>query len=118
MNVTSSYRWTILGVITFCLLAFGIVFQSIPPILGTLIDTFHISHTQAGALMGLFLLPAIFLALPGGVLASVFRLALGRLARSQSGFAYLNYGRRGPISRGHNSVQLRPRSGHGRFAVR
>ena len=68
MNVTNSYRWTILGVMTFCVLAFAIVFQSIPPILGILIDTLHISHTQAGALMGLFSLPAIFLALPGGVL--------------------------------------------------
>jgi len=68
MNVTNSYRWTILGVMTFCLLAFAIIFQSIPPILRILIDTFHISHAQAGALMGLFSLPAIFLALPGGVL--------------------------------------------------
>jgi len=68
MNVTSSYRWTILGVMTLCILAFAAVFQSIPPMLGILIDTFHISHAQAGALMGLFSLPAIFLALPGGVL--------------------------------------------------
>jgi len=68
MNVTNSYRWTILGVMVFCLLAFAIVFQSIPPILGILIDTFRISHAQAGALMGLFSLPAIFLSLPGGVL--------------------------------------------------
>lgn len=68
MNVTNSYRWTILGVMVFCLLAFAIVFQSIPPILGILIDTFRISHAQAGALMSLFSLPAIFLSLPGGVL--------------------------------------------------
>jgi len=68
VNVTNSYRWTILGVVVFCLLAFAIVFQSIPPILGILIDTFRISHAQAGALMSLFSLPAIFLSLPGGVL--------------------------------------------------
>jgi predicted MFS family arabinose efflux permease len=68
MNVPSSYRWTMLGVMTVCSLAFGIIFQSIPPILGILIDTFHISHTQAGALMSLFSLPAIFMALPGGIL--------------------------------------------------
>lgn len=68
MNVSNSYRWTMLGVMTLCSLAFGITFQSIPPILGILIDTFHISHTQAGALMSLFSLPAIFLALPGGIL--------------------------------------------------
>ena len=68
MNVSHSYRWTMLGVMTCCSLAFAITFQSIPPILGILIDTFHISHTQAGALMSLFSLPAIFLALPGGIL--------------------------------------------------
>ncbi len=53
---------------SFCILAFAVVFQSIPPILGSLIDALHISHAQAGGLMSLFLLPAIFLALPGGVL--------------------------------------------------
>jgi MFS family permease len=68
MNVMNSYRWTMLGVMTVCSLAFGIVFQSVPPILGILIDTFHISHTEAGALMSLFSLPAIFLAFPGGIL--------------------------------------------------
>ena len=69
MNLTNNYRWTILGVMTLCILTFAIVVQSIPPILGILIDTFNISHAQAGALMSLFMLPAIFLALPGGVLA-------------------------------------------------
>ncbi len=68
MSATSNYRWTILGLMWLCQLAFGIVFQSIPPILGILIDAFHISHAQAGMLMGLFSLPAIFLSLPGGVL--------------------------------------------------
>jgi len=53
---------------TVCSLAFGITFQGIPPILGILIDTFHISHTEAGALMSLFSVPAIFIALPGGIL--------------------------------------------------
>ncbi len=69
MKDTSNYRWTILGVMTLSILAFAVIFQSIPPILGILIDTFHISHAQAGALIGLFSLPAIFLALPGGILA-------------------------------------------------
>ena len=57
-----------LGVIALGSLAFGITFQSIPPLLGILISTFHISHTQAGALMSLFSVPAIFVALPGGIL--------------------------------------------------
>jgi MFS family permease len=68
MSSASSYRWTILGVMTFCGVAYAVMFQSIPPILGTLINVLHISHAQAGALMSLFSLPTIFLALLGGVL--------------------------------------------------
>lgn len=60
MNVTENYRWNILGLATFCTLTFGVVLQSIPPIVGILVDIFHISYAQAGALMGLFTLPAIF----------------------------------------------------------
>jgi len=72
MNVTENYRWNILGLATFCTLTFGVVFQSIPPIIGILVDVFHISYAQAGALMGLFTLPAIFLSLPGGILVDRF----------------------------------------------
>jgi MFS family permease len=68
MSVTSSYRWAILGLMWLCQFAFAVIFQSIPPMLGILIDAFNISHAQAGMLMGLFSLPAIFLSLPGGVL--------------------------------------------------
>jgi MFS family permease len=68
VKAANSYRWTILGAMTFCSLAFGVTFQGIPPLLGTLIDTFHISHTEAGALMSLFSIPAIIIALPGGIL--------------------------------------------------
>ena len=88
MKVSNGYRWTILGLIAFCMMAFAIIFQSLPPILGILIDVFHISHAQAGALMSLFTLPAIFLSLPGGMLvdrygpkiaggASLMTMALG-----------------------------------------
>lgn len=68
MNVTNGYRWVILGLLTFCVLAYGILFQTIPPILPVLIHTFNISYAQAGALMSLFTLPKIFFSLPGGIL--------------------------------------------------
>jgi MFS family permease len=38
----------------------------IPPLLPSLISDIGLTHTQAGTLMGLFTLPGIFLALPGG----------------------------------------------------
>lgn len=68
MNITENYRWKILGLASFCLLAFAIIFQTIPPILRILVDALEISYAQAGALMGLFSLPSLFLSLPGGLL--------------------------------------------------
>ena len=72
MNVNNGYRWNILGLATFCVLAFGVIFQSIPPILGILVDVLDVSYARAGALMGLFTLPAIFLSFPGGMLLDCY----------------------------------------------
>ena len=69
MNVGNSYRWYILGMTWFSTFTFAIIYQSIPPILGMLIDALQISYAQAGSLMSLFTLPAIFLAIPGGLMA-------------------------------------------------
>jgi MFS family permease len=69
MNVTNGYRWNILGLATFCILTFGVIFQSIPPLIGILVDVLNVSYAKAGALMGLFTFPSIFLSLPGGMLA-------------------------------------------------
>jgi len=69
VNSGSGYRWTILGLAWFCIFTFAILYQSIPPILGLLVDNLGITHSQAGGLMSLFALPAIFLSIPGGLLA-------------------------------------------------
>ncbi len=63
-----NYRWIILGVITFCIFSYGVVFQSIPPILPILIKTLRISYAEAGVLMSLFTLPKFLISLPGGIL--------------------------------------------------
>jgi predicted MFS family arabinose efflux permease len=67
-DVKISYRWVILGLITFCIFVYGMIFQSIPPILSILINTLHLSYAQAGALMSLFTIPKILISLPGGIL--------------------------------------------------
>ena len=59
-------RWWILFLVHFSVLAFAINFQVIPPLVPKLVSDIGLSHTQAGVLMGLFTLPGIFLALPGG----------------------------------------------------
>ncbi|MFV1957627.1 MAG: CynX/NimT family MFS transporter [bacterium] len=62
-------RWLILGLVHFSVFSFAVTLQMIPPILGMLVDELSMSYTQAGVLMGLFTLPGIFLALPGGYFA-------------------------------------------------
>lgn len=105
MSVTNGYRWVILGLLTFCVLVYGILFQTIPPILPILIHTFNISYAQAGALMSLFTLPKIFFSLPGGILidrygaktlgmASLLTMAFGTaVAAMGSGYWVLGLGR-------------------------
>ena len=105
MNVTNGYRWVILGLLTFCVSVYGILFQTIPPILPILIHTFNISYAQAGALMSLFTLPKIFFSLPGGILidrygaktlgiASLLTMAFGTaVAAMGSGYWVLGLGR-------------------------
>ncbi len=72
MKTTNAYRWTILGLATFCILTFGVIFQSIPPLIGILVEVLNVSYARAGALMGLFIFPSIFLSIPGGVLTDRF----------------------------------------------
>ena len=76
MELTDKYRWKIIAAVAFCYLIYAVVVQNIPPILGILIDTFHISHTEAGVLMSLALFPAIVLSLPGGLLADRFGIRI------------------------------------------
>ena len=72
MEITDKYRWKIIAAAAFCFLIYAVVLQSIPPILGILIDMLHISYAEAGMLMSLALLPAIVLSFPGGLLVDCF----------------------------------------------
>ena len=78
MNPSASYRWVVLFVCTYLLVCYAFVLQSIPPILPQLIDGFSISYSQAGALMGSYALPAIFLSIPVGFL--IDRLGVKKIA--------------------------------------
>lgn len=52
-----------------CMLAFALVFQSIPPVLALIISELNITYAQAGLLMSLFALPGVFIALPSGIIS-------------------------------------------------
>jgi len=68
MDAIIRYRWVILWLIVFCQLGQAILYQIIPPILGTLVAGFSLSYAQAGGLMSLYSLPRFFVALPSGLL--------------------------------------------------
>jgi MFS family permease len=59
----------ILVIVYLSILAFTLVFQSIPPILPFILSELHLTYAQSGLLMSLFALPGIFVSIWGGFLA-------------------------------------------------
>ncbi len=59
-------RWWILALVYAAMLSFAVTLQMVPPLVPHLVSRTGMSHAQVGALMGLFTLPGVFLALPGG----------------------------------------------------
>jgi len=64
-----AYRWVILFIVYLSILAFTLIFQSIPPILPFILSELHLSYARSGLLMSLFALPGIFVSILGGFLA-------------------------------------------------
>jgi hypothetical protein len=61
-------RWSMLAILFIVRLAMGYQFQSISSVSTQLVDTFGFSYTQVGTLIGLVLLPGVFMALPSGAM--------------------------------------------------
>jgi MFS family permease len=64
-----SYRWVILILVYLSILAFTLIFQSIPPLLPFIFSELRLTYAQSGLLMSLFSLPGIFVSLLGGFAA-------------------------------------------------
>ena len=69
MERNEAYRWVILVIVYLSILAFTLIFQSIPPILPFILSELHLTYAQSGLLMSLFALPGIFVSILGGFLA-------------------------------------------------
>ena len=84
-------RWVILAAVFTMRTAFGFQFQSVASVSDLLREDMVISHGQIGLLIGLYMLPGIFIALPGGFLVKRFsdrRLAVsGMLFMTLGGLA-------------------------------
>jgi MFS family permease len=65
-------RWVMLLVIFLTRTSLGFQFQSIAALTPFLVAGFDLSYAEVGLLMGLFMLPGVVLALPGGLLGQRF----------------------------------------------
>ncbi len=65
-------RWTMLGMLFLVRTSMGFQFQSIASVSPFLIKDIAIGYTEIGTLIGLFMLPGVLIALPGGLLGQRF----------------------------------------------
>lgn len=65
-------RWVILAVVFVVRTVFGYQFQSVGSVSGLMREDLVISHAQIGTLIGIYMLPGVFIALPGGFLIKRF----------------------------------------------
>ena len=65
-------RWHVLALLFFARASMAVQFQSVPPISTLLVKELGFNFTQIGLLIGLFMFPGIFIALPGGLLGQRF----------------------------------------------
>ena len=98
-------RWAILAVLVVVRVAMGFQFQSIASITPVIAGDLGLDYAQIGTLVGFYMLPGVFIAIPGGFLGSRFRdltmlllgvgvMALGGvIAGLADGFNMLAFGR-------------------------
>jgi len=61
-------RWRILALLFFARIALGFQFQTAASVGGDLVTEFGIDYSEVGFLIGLFMVPGLFLALPAGAI--------------------------------------------------
>ncbi len=85
-------RWAVLALIVVARFSMAVQFQSIPPLAPFLAREFGLNYGQIGTLIGLFMFPGVFLALPSGLLGQRFgdkRVIVAGLALLTAGAALL-----------------------------
>ena len=65
-------RWIILAGVVLGRVAFGVQFQAVASLGPDLVAAFHLDYAGLGRLIGLYMLPGAFVALPGGMLGRRF----------------------------------------------
>jgi MFS family permease len=86
-------RWAVLALVVVARTAMGFQFQSVAAVGPFLVADLGLSYAELGTLIGLYLLPGAFLALPGGMLGTrlgdraVILLGLGLMTVGSAGVA-------------------------------
>jgi MFS family permease len=81
-------RWLILAILFFARTTMGIQFQSVGAIAPILHDELGLDYAAIGTLIGLYMLPGVFVAMPAGVIGGMFgarRVVIGGLAAMIAG---------------------------------
>ena len=90
--MTNLERWRILAALTFARSSMGFQFQSIAPLAPFVSGDLGLDNTQLGWLIGIYLLPGVVIALPGGLLGARYgdkRVTLIGLALMTGGGIWL-----------------------------
>jgi len=93
-GATTSARWAMLGVIFLTRASLGFMFQSIAALTTFLVPAFELTYAEVGLLMGLFMLPGVVIALPGGLLGQRFgslRVVVSGLVLMVAGGTVVSY---------------------------
>lgn len=73
MTKVLNKRWWMLALFFLTRLSMGFQFQSVGSVGPDLVSVVGLSNFELGSLIGIFMLPGLFLAFPGGYLGSYFR---------------------------------------------
>src|SRR5688572_18006884 len=95
-HASMSARWTMLAIVVATRTCMGFQFQAVPAVAPLLQSDLGLSFAQLGIVIGIYLVPGVVFALPGGelgrrvgerrlVIASLALMAVGGLVTAQSG---------------------------------
>jgi predicted MFS family arabinose efflux permease len=88
-------RWSVLALLSLARTAMAFQFQTVGSLAPDLVDAFALDYARLGTLIGLYLLPGVLIALPGGMLGGRFgakRVVLTGLALMALGGVLTGFG--------------------------